>query len=315
MPADPSTLTASERAQYYVSNLFLRGVIGVVRLIPYRWRIPTMGWLVSQVAPLVGWTKRIRDNLKLVMPDLPEAEVARLCRTVPDNVGRAAMEFYSGRAFSERARRAPLKGPGVAPFEAARAEQRPVILITGHFGNYDAARANLIGRGHPLGALYRRMANPYFNEHYVKAMLSVGTPMFEQGRRGMMEMVRYLKGGGVIAIVSDLHAHGGENIDFFGEPAVTSLVPAELALKYNAALIPTYAIRRPNGLDFDIVMHDPIPHSDPITMMQAVNDDLETLVRDHMEQWFWIHRRWKPYLPERAEKVAAMADKAPRPKG
>ncbi|MGE4327436.1 MAG: lysophospholipid acyltransferase family protein [Pseudodonghicola sp.] len=315
MPADPSTLTASERAQYYVSNLFLRGVIGVVRLIPYRWRIPTMGWLVSRVAPLVGWTKRIRDNLKLVMPDLPEAEVARLCRAVPDNVGRAAMEFYSGRAFAERARRAPLKGPGVPLFEAARAEGRPVILITGHFGNYDAARANLIGRGHPLGALYRRMANPYFNEHYVKAMLSVGTPMFEQGRRGMMEMVRYLKGGGVIAIVSDLHAHGGENIDFFGEPAVTSLVPAELALKYNAALIPTYAIRRPNGLDFDIVMHDPIPHSDPVTMMQAVNDDLETLVRDHMEQWFWIHRRWKPYLPERAEQAAADDDEAAQPKG
>ncbi|WP_035366850.1 lysophospholipid acyltransferase family protein [Pseudodonghicola xiamenensis] len=304
MPADPSTLTAAERAKYYLSDLFLRGVIGAAKLIPYRWRIPTMGWLVSRVAPLVGWTERIRDNLKLVMPDLPEAEVARLCRAVPNTVGRAAIEFYSGAEFAERARRAPLTGPGVAYFEAARAEGRPVILITGHFGNYDAARANLFGRGHPLGALYRRMANPYFNDHYVKAMYSVGSPMFEQGRRGMMEMVRYLRGGGTIAIVSDLHAHGGEKLDFFGKPAVSSLVPAELTLKYNAALIPAYAIRRPNGLDFDIVMHEPIAHSDPVTMMQQVNDDLEALVRTHMDQWFWIHRRWKPYMPE-LEDIAA----------
>ena len=75
---------------------------------------------------------------------------------------------------------------------------------------------------------------------------------------------------------------------------MTSIVPAELALKYDAVMIPVYAIRQPNGLDFEIVMHDPIPHSDAETMTPAINDGLEGLVRQHMDQWFWIHRRWKP---------------------
>jgi len=168
--------------------------------------------------------------------------------------------------------------------------------MTGHFGNYDAARANLIGRGFKMGALYRRMANPYFNAHYVRTISAIGTPMFEQGRRGMAQMVRHLKQGGIIAIVGDLHAHGGKELQFFGQPAVTSTVPAELALKYGAVMIPVYSIRQANGLDFEVVMPEPIPNSDALTMTQAVNDGLEALVREHMEQWFWIHRRWKPWM-------------------
>lgn len=299
MPADPSTLSLADRAGYFAANLILRGLIGTIRLIPYRWRVPAMGWVVSRLAPLVGFSKRIRDNLKLARPDLSEAEIRRLCRAVPDNAGRTLIELYSGRPFIERARRAPIRGPGLAALENARAAGRPVILITGHFGNYDVARANLIARGHRMGALYRRMANPYFNAHYVRTISAIGTPMFEQGRRGMIEMVRHLKSGGIIAIVGDLHAHGGLELDFFGEPAVTSIVPAELALKYDAELIPVYAIRKPDGLNFEIVMQPPVPHSDAVTMTQTVNDGLEELVREHMDQWFWIHRRWKPHvIPE-----------------
>lgn len=296
MPLQKSDLSLSARVSYFTSNLFLRGVIGLVRLVPYRWRVPMMGWLVSRLSPLAGFDKRVRDNLALTCPDLPEAEVKRLCRAVPDNAGRTLIELYSGAPFLARARKAPITGPGLQALETARAAGKPVVLITGHFGNYDAARANLIARGHEMGALYRRMANPYFNEHYVRTINAIGTPMFEQGRRGMAQMVRHLKGGGIIAIVADLHAHGGEELMFFGQPAVTSVLNAELALKYEAEMIPIYAIRQPNGLDFEIVMQDAIPHTDPVTMTQAINDGLEDLVRDHMDQWFWIHRRWKPWF-------------------
>jgi len=74
---------------------------------------------------------------------------------------------------------------------------------------------------------------------------------------------------------------------------MTSLATAEMALKYDAVLIPTFAIRQDNGLDFVIRLEPPVPHSDPVTMTQAVNAQLESLVRQHMGQWFWIHRRWK----------------------
>lgn len=144
-----------------------------------------------------------------------------------------------------------------------------------------------------MDALYRRMTNPYFNEHYVKSISKIGTPMFEQGRKDMIEMVRHIKSGGILGILTDLYVSEGVTLDFFGQKARKSLVTAELALKFNAALIPVYGLREPDGLNFRIVAQGEIPPLDAKAMTQAVNDGLEHLVRNNLEQWLWIHRRWK----------------------
>ena len=296
MPVDASHLSARARAGYFAANLFVRGLLGAVLLIPYRWRVPFMGWGVSRVAsPLAGLKTRIRKNLALTHPDMPEDQIRHLCRAVPDNAGRTLIEIYSPKEFKARVCDAPIEGPGLAAFEAAQAQGKPVLLAPSHFGNYNAMRANLQGRGHNVAALYRRMANPYFNEHYIHAMQETGAQMFEQGPQGMRHLVKHLKSGGIVAILHDLHVQAGRELTFFGQPALTSVVMAELALKYGADIIPCYSIRQPNGLDFKLVMTAPIPASDPETMTQALNDDLEKMVRANMEQWFWIHRRWKPF--------------------
>ena len=276
------------------TSLLFRALIGGALLLPYGWRVPLCGWLFSQaVAPLAGYRQRIRDNLALVLPDLPAAEVTRLIRAVPDNVGRTLIEIYSGADFIAHVSARPLSGPGLAALDAAHAAGRPVILVTGHFGNYDASRAALIARGYRVGALYNPMTNPWFNSHYVRAMSRIGTPLFRRGKRGLGEMVRFLRSGGMLGLLIDQRMVHGERLHFFGLDALTALSAAELALKYDALVVPTYGIRQANGLDFDIVIETPIPHGSPAAMTQALNDSLEALVRRHMDQWFWIHRRWK----------------------
>jgi KDO2-lipid IV(A) lauroyltransferase len=87
--------------------------------------------------------------------------------------------------------------------------------------------------------------------------------------------------------------HHGAELSFFGHAALTALSAAELALRYDALLVPTYGIRQPDGLGFEVVVEPPVPPGTPEAMTQALNDSLEALVRRHPEQWFWIHRRWK----------------------
>jgi Kdo2-lipid IVA lauroyltransferase/acyltransferase len=280
--------------RHWLQDRFLRGLIWLLLRLPYSWRVPLCGWVLSRViAPVAGYRRRVRQNLKLVLPDLPPDEVDRIARAVPDNVGRTVIEIYSGSEFIARAVGQPLTGGGVTALEEAHREKRPVILVTGHFGNYDASRAALIARGYRVGALYMPMANRYFNEHYVKAISGIGTPLFPRGRAGLSAMVRHLRSGGMLGMLVDQHMGHGEELTFFDRPALTALSAAELALKYNALLVPTYAVRRADGLSFDIIVEPPIPPGTPEAMTQALNDSLEALVRQHLDQWFWIHRRWK----------------------
>ncbi len=279
----------------FVANLVIRMIIGTALLLPYRLRVPLAGWVVSRiVSPVAGYSTRVRENLAHVCPDLPIAEVERLVRAVPDNAGRTLIEIYSGKNFIDRFKTAPLTGPGVEHLDSAHKNGRPVVLVTGHFGNYDAPRAALIAKGYPVGALYREMNNGYFNPHYVAAISKIGTPVFPRGRKGLSGLIRFLRDGGMAGILIDQYMTDGADLTFFGKTAPTALSAAEIALKYDALVVPIYGVRQPNGLDFEVLCEAPIAHGSPEDMTQALNDSLEALTRKHMDQWFWIHRRWKP---------------------
>ncbi|GAA3872718.1 lysophospholipid acyltransferase family protein [Celeribacter arenosi] len=300
------TVIEGSRA-HWVENLVTRGLLSMVLALPYRWRVPFMGWLMSRVVgPLAGYNKRVRANLNFVHPELDEAAVSRLAREVTDNAGRTMIEIYSGREFIERMKDVEFRGAGAEQLFAARDAGRPVVLVTGHFGNYDVPRAALNARGYPLGALYNPMKNPFFNAHYERTIATIAEPLFARGLGGYGRMLRYLAQGNMVGILIDLHVKTAPYMDFFGKPARTALSAGEMAIKYDALLVPIYGVRGADGLSFHVEVEAPIEKGSAEEMTQALNDSLAAIVARHMGQWFWIHRRWKPdqYPPEIAAQVA-----------
>ncbi|MFA5580471.1 MAG: lauroyl acyltransferase [Paracoccaceae bacterium] len=294
---------------YRAEDLAFRALLGLIRWLPYPRRVALMGWLMARIiAPLAGYDRRVRANLAHVWPELPQPEVRRLMRAVPDNVGRTLAEMYSADEFLGRLADASLEGPGVAALHAAKAANRPIVIVTGHFGNYLAPRAALQAVGLPTGALYNPMKNPYFNEHYVAAMAQTGENLFARDRAGYAQLLRYLRAGGTAALLIDQFMAHGAALTFFGKPAPTALSAAELALRYDALFIPIYGVRQPDGISFRLIVENPIAHSDAHAMTQAANDSLEAITRRHPEQWFWIHRRWKP---ARQARMATRPDETP----
>jgi KDO2-lipid IV(A) lauroyltransferase len=282
------------RLDHWLQDRLLRGLIWGLLRLPYKTRLAVSGWVSARlIGPIAGYNARSRENLARVWPDMTPAERNRLARAVSDNVGRSFIELYSTTEFLAAARALPPQGAGLAELAEAAKENRPVLLITGHFGNYEASREALTALGYQIGGLYRPMKNQHFNGHYVAAMGRFGTPLFPRGREGLGDMIRFLKSGGMLGMVIDQHMNSGEILDFLGLPARTALSAADLALKYNALLIPAYAIRQPDGVTFQTQVEAPIPHTDARQMTQALNDSLAAQVRAHPEQWFWIHRRWK----------------------
>lgn len=282
------------RPDHFLVNLAARGLIGLALALPYPWRVGLMGWLMRRViGPLAGYRQRALENLALVWPNLPPAQRQVIAAASLDNAGRTLIENYSTRAFTAQAARIQPMGPGYSALLAARQAKRPVILVSGHFGNYEAARAALVARGFDIGGLYRNLSNRYFNAHYVRTMEAFGGPVFPQGRAGTAGFVRHLKAGGQLVLLFDQDVPGAPVLDFLGHPARTAMSAAELALRLKADLIPFFATRQPDGLSFRVDLDAPVPHSDPRTMTQTVTQALEARVKDHPGQWFWIHRRWK----------------------
>lgn len=290
MPRTKRPITLRDRLEYGA----IVAVISTVRILPFGLRSAFMAFVMSRViAPLAGYKKRVRQNLDLVWPDLPVARREALVRDVTRHSGRTLCELFSPQDLKRMAGETEVTGPGLAALETARAANRPTIVISGHFGNYDIARAALIARGFDVGALYRHMNNPLFHDFYLDNISSIGTPLFERGRPGLGDMVRHLKKGGTLAALIDVRANNGIALPFLGQPALTATSMAELALRYNAVLVPFYGTRMPDMEHFTAYLEAPIPLTDPETMTIALNQSLEARVQETPEQWFWIHNRWK----------------------
>jgi KDO2-lipid IV(A) lauroyltransferase len=273
--------------------------VGLSRLLPYPARLAFGGWLGRTiVGGLPKFRRRVAANLAHVMPELSREEQARVLRGVGDTFGRTFVEILNNPAFHARRSWTGPTGAGVAAIEAAAREGTGAVLVTGHFGQWEGARAWMTSRGINCAGVYRPTDNPHLNRIYLSNLEAGGTPIFPKGAQGVRGIVRHVARGGIVAILTDQHDRRAKRFDFLGKPAPTSSVPAELALKFKVPLVPIYGVRAADGAHVAVEAEAPIPHTTAAEMTQAVNDSLAARVRAHPEQYYWLHRRWEKRLAE-----------------
>ena len=240
--------------------------------------------------PPAQW--RFDREVLRVFPDMPRAERATLRREMGRNMGRTLFEILHSAEFQALPSRFHVSGPGLVALEDARAAGKGAIIVSGHFGQWDAVRAVLKARGMETGAVYRPQRNRFYQRGFLAGIEEGGRPVIATGRSGTMDLVRHLRRGGFLAILLDEKYAEGVPLPFLGHPALTSTSAAALALKYDLPLVPAYGTRRPDGAEFDVAFEAPIPHTDALTMTTAVNDSLSARVLEHPGQWYWLLRRW-----------------------
>ncbi|WP_127105683.1 lysophospholipid acyltransferase family protein [Pararhodobacter zhoushanensis] len=289
-PPTPRRVTPRDRATLALVGLLMR--------LPFGLRVRLAGWLGRTVIGRFGaMPHRVAQAVHHFRPDLPEAEVQRIAREVPGSMARMITEVLSGPDLAALAATLPLEGPGLAALDEAHAQGRPVILVSAHFGNYDAWRLALIARGFAIGGYFKELGSPALNARYVEAVSASGAPMFPDTGEGLRRLVKFLRGGGMLGILCDLDRPQGVMLDFLGQPTRTVLSMAEMALRYDALLVPIWGIRTPGKPGFRVQIDAPVPASDAETMTQALNDAFAAQVRANPEQWIWWHNRRKGSHP------------------
>ena len=196
---------------------------------------------------------------------------------------------------------------------------RPVIVLSGHFGNWEMAVTAFGMFGFPMGVVARDLDNPYLHRWFMRFREHTGHHLLSK-KGGGGDMVEYLERRGNLALLADQDAgKRGMFVPFFGRPASTFKSIALLALQYRAVVIVGYAIRLPDDFSnsrwvrFEqgceaVLDTDDFQGPDGIReLTEAYTQALESAIRRAPEQYFWVHRRWKSQPAERKKPAARAA--------
>jgi KDO2-lipid IV(A) lauroyltransferase len=237
-----------------------------------------------------SFRRRAERNLALVWPDRSPAWRRRIVRAAGANFARLGVEY--GR-LERLARAVDLTIEGGDHLEAARAAGRGAVLVSAHYGNWDAARLAAGRLGCETGIIYRPQNNRYLDRFVIAALGCAGRPVLPKGGHGLRHLMVHVSRGGFVMILVDHRQTGAPLIDFLGHPAETVTAAADVARRTGAALIPAKAVRNVAGRRFDVTFEAPVTGTDSRAMMAELNRRIGAWIEAAPEQWFWFHRRWR----------------------
>jgi len=237
-------------------------------------------------------------------PDWPRSEVERVAQAAYANLGRTVVEAAVLSRVGSRELLALFDGvDGWHHVEEALAGGRGLLLVAGHLGNWELAGAYLAARGVPVDAIARHMANPHVDGYITRTRERLGMRIVHD-ERAVREVPRAVRGNRAVGMLVDQGAAGLAStwVKFFGRWAKTPRGPATFALRLQAPVVFTAAIRQPDGR-FRMML-EPVPvhptgdrEADVDRIVADYTATLERWVRRTPEQYFWHHRRWKHQRP------------------
>lgn len=268
--------------------------LGLGRLMPFRMRGAFFAALGGWLVPLIpGTRKRILSGLMRVFPDMSDHDAKNLCKKIGQNSGRTLSEILFNASYKKHLELFDAQGPGLAVLRKAKAEGKGAILVSAHFGQWEAIRHALKAMDMETGAVYRKNSNPWYELRFLAGIQQGGEPIVAKSAGGNIKMVKYLRNGGFFALLVDQKFQQGSLVPFLGIDALTTTSPAELALRYDLPLVPAFGTRDDNGLSIHVEFETPIAPSSVETMTREINDRISARIMDKPEQWYWLHKRWK----------------------
>jgi len=182
---------------------------------------------------------------------------------------------------------------------------RPVLVLSGHFGNWEVANGLFGAWGFPMGVIAREMDNPLLDDWFRRYRERYGHRLLQK-KGDFDDIQQMLQRGGMVALLCDQDAGSrGLFVDFFGHPASTFKSIALLALEYDALVLVGAATRQPDDFSehrwsrfqigaTEIIDPRTLTTHDPVgEITRRFTSGLEALIRQAPEQYFWVHRRWK----------------------
>jgi Kdo2-lipid IVA lauroyltransferase/acyltransferase len=277
-----------------LTRLGLRLLVGIVWLLswlPFR-AVSALGWLLGSVIAAVPSSRRHvgEVNLRLCLPDWTSAERRALLRQHFIAMVQMLLE-YGYCWFASRARLQRLmRIEGLAHLRAL--DGRPVILMMPHFTGLDMAGLR-VSLETPLVSIYSRQKDAWLDAFFRAKRLRFGTGIVFARQQGTRPY--YLPD-------QDFGHRDSVFVPFFGVSTATIAGVSRMAAVANAAVLPCYPRREAGG--YTLVIEPALadfPSTDPVADAARMNAVIEAQVRRQLNQYFWLHKRFKSRPPGEAD--------------
>ena len=246
------------------------------------------------VAPIFKSKKIIEHNLNILAKEVPGINKKQIVSEMWKNYGMTFIEYIFLNNFRKNSSHIEIKGED--NLDIVISKKKPVIFVSGHFANFELMSMEITKKKIRLATIYRPLNNIFLNPfmEFLRKKF-VCKNQIKKGLNGVRDAIAYINKNFSIALMIDQRVSEGVRTNLFKKPALTTTLPAQLALKYKLSIIPVYIQRNSNNkfiIEFQNEIK-PEEFKEKLKLTEKLNDVLEKMIIKNPNQWIWTHNRWK----------------------
>ena len=286
--------------KYFIEFLFIISLFAIFKIIGLK-NASALGEKIGiAIGPLFRSKTIIRKNINFAFPNINSSDEKKIIKGMWSNYGRTFAEYVFLNKFSKNSPEQLISIQGKDILDKIKEKNESVVFVSGHFANFELMAMQLSNHGINLSAIYRPLNNIFLNPLMEYLRIKYICPsQIKKGRAGMREILKKIQEKHSIALMIDQRVTEGEKVLFFNQPAYTTTIPAQIALKFRSKIVPI-SLKRISDVKFNMVVEKPIDversenqNEDILDISIKLNSVMENMIKNNPDQWIWSHNRWK----------------------
>ena len=283
-----------KKIKYLLQSIIFYLFLFIGKIVGLKIGRKLFAFLFSIVGPHFKSKKIIKENLNIFFNNTSLRDENTIINDMWKNYGMTFVEYMFLNFFQKNNSHINIEGE--ENLFITTLNEKPVIFVSGHFANYELMSMEITKKNISLATIYRPLNNIFLNPfmEYLRKKY-VCKNQIKKGIKGVREVIEYIKKKHSIALMIDQRVSEGEKLNFFGKPAFTTTLPAQLSTKYNLDIIPVF-IKRDEKNIFKIEFQkriNPKNFKSKLELTKELNRVLEKMIARNPNQWIWTHNRWK----------------------
>ena len=242
-----------------------------------------------------------KKNILIAFPNFNEKSINEMIDRMWKNIGRIFGEYIHINKFSiiDNSKK-KIVFTNRDDAEILKKNNKPIVFFSGHFANFELMAKCLQELGFDIGAIYRPLNNIFLNPIMEFIRKKYICPIqIEKGSNGTKKLIKHISNNNPLALMIDQRLSSSIRVPFFDQPATTTITPAQLAIKYDALLVPVF-LKRLEKTNFEFFIEEPLITNrtndydkDIFNITQIMNIKIEEFIKRDPAHWLWSHDRWK----------------------